>query len=34
MATFELLEDGTYRVEGKITQEDVDRINTFQIRRC
>ena len=34
MATFELLEDGTYRVEGEITQEDVDRINTFQIRTC
>lgn len=34
MATFELIEDGTYRVEGEITQEDVDRINAFQIRTC
>lgn len=34
MATFELLEEGIYRVEGEITQEDVDRINTFQIRTC
>jgi hypothetical protein len=32
MATFELIEDGTYRVEGEITQEDVDRINAFKIR--
>ena len=32
MATFELIDDGTYRVEGKITQEDVDRINSFKIR--
>lgn len=34
MATFELIEDGKYRVEGKITKEDIDRINTFQIRTC
>lgn len=34
MATFELIEDGTYKVEGEITQEDVDRINAFQIRTC
>ena len=32
MATFELIEDGTYRVEGEITQEDVERINAFKIR--
>ncbi|MBR3324910.1 MAG: hypothetical protein IKG14_02540 [Clostridia bacterium] len=32
MATFELIEDGTYRIEGEITQEDVDRINAFPIR--
>ena len=32
MATFELIEDGTYRVEGEITQEDIDRINSFKIR--
>lgn len=34
MATFELIGDGVYRVEGEITQEDVDRINAFQIRTC
>lgn len=34
MATFELIEDGTYRVEGEITQEDVNRINAFPIRTC
>ena len=32
MATFELIEDGTYRVDGEITQEDVKRINAFKIR--
>lgn len=32
MATFELIEDGTYRVEGEITQEDVKKINAFKIR--
>lgn len=32
MATFELMEDGTYRVDGKITQEDVEKINAFKIR--
>lgn len=32
MATFELIDDGIYRVEGEITKEDVDRINAFKIR--
>ena len=32
MATFELIEDATYRVEGEITQEDIDKINAFKIR--
>ena len=32
MATFELIEDGTYKVEGEITQEDIEKINSFKIR--
>lgn len=32
MATFELIDDGTYRVEGEITQEDVKKINAFKVR--
>lgn len=32
MAKFELIEDGTYRVEGEITKEDVEKINAFKIR--
>lgn len=32
MATFELIDDATYRVEGEITPEDVEQINAFKIR--
>lgn len=32
MATFELIDDATYRVKGEITLEDVNKINSFKIR--
>lgn len=32
MATFELIEDATYRITGTITQEDIEKINSFSTR--
>lgn len=32
MAVFELIGDSTYRIEGELTKEDIDKINNFEVR--